>query len=423
MNSATTSLFRRNGSLRTLVCSRLVTSTGTWLAYVALTIDVYARTHSSVWVSGVLLAGFLPTIAVAGLAGSLLDRLPRRTLLVGAELGSALVFVLLPFAPSAAAVVVLALAAGIASAVYFPTVRAVVPSLVEEHELPHANALSQTVANAGLAVGPALAGVLVAASGVGSAYALNAATFLISAALLTRLRLTKRPAAQPADTRGHWHDVLDGLRAFTDSPTLRMVIRVWVLASLGGAAISVGEVFLARDVLHAGTFGFGLLASGSGAGLVAGSILAPRLLARSPVRVCRIGLAVAAAGFAAAALAPNIWSASAFALAGGAGNALLIAAATLLVQREAGEARLGRAFAAFDGAGFVATGIGMSVAGIAIGALGARDAWLVAAGLLAVAALSSLPRRRASEARLPEPRTSVVRARLNWEEETNHALG
>jgi MFS family permease len=404
MNTASSSLLRRNVPFRTLVASRLISSAGTWIAYVALTVDIYARTHSSVWVSGVLLADFLPTILVASLAGSLLDRLPRRTLLVAAELGAALVFGLLPFAPSAAAVVVLALLAGLASAVYYPTVRAVVPSLVDEADLPRANALSQTVANAGLAVGPALAGVLVAASGVGSAYALNAASFVISAALLARVRTTKRPATEQAATgKGHWHDVLDGLRAFTDTPALRMVMRVWLLASVGGAAISVGEVFLARDVLHAGTFGFGLLASGSGAGLVAGSLLAPRLLTGSPARACRIGLAVAAAGFAAAALAPNIWCAAAFVLVGGVGNAVLVSAATLLVQREAGEARLGRAFAAFDGAASLATCIGMSGAGLAVAALGARGAWIAAAGLLAVAALTSLPRRHAVRARLAEP--------------------
>jgi MFS family permease len=404
MNTATASLLRRNAPLRTLVASRLISSAGTWVAYVALTVDVYARTHSSVWVSGVLLADFLPTIVVASLAGSLLDRLPRRSLLVAAELGAALVFVLLPFAPSAAAVVVLAVFAGLASAVYYPTVRAVVPSLVDEADLPRANALSQTVANAGLAVGPAVAGALVAAGGVGSAYALNAVSFVLSAALLTRVRSATRSATEPAaKEQGHWHDVLDGLRTFTDTPALRMVIRVWLLASVGGAAISVGEVFLARDVLHAGTFGFGLLASGSGAGLVAGSLLAPRLLAGPAARVCRIGLAVAASGFAAAALAPNIWSAAAFVLVGGVGNALLVSAATLLVQREAGEARLGRAFAAFDGAASIATCVGMSGAGIAVAALGARGAWLAAAGLLALAALTSLPRRHAVKARRAEP--------------------
>jgi hypothetical protein len=298
--------------------------------------------------------------------------------------------------------VALALAAGVASAVYYPSIRAAIPSIVEAGELPHANALSQTVGNAGLAAGPLAAGLLISASGVDLAYALNAASFVVSGALLARLPANGRPSTAVRE-RDHWHAVTEGLRVFTGSAALRMVLSIWTLASLGGAAINVGEVFIAKQTFHAGTFGFCLLASASGAGLVAGSALAPRLLNGAPGRVCRLGVAVEAAGFAAAALAPNIWVAAGCELVGTIGSAVLLAAATLLVQREAGEAQLGHAFAIFDGAGFIAIGLGMFAAGIAMGALGAQGTWLAAAGLLALAALTSVSRRQAVEIARPEP--------------------
>jgi MFS family permease len=398
LNAATRQLLRRHAPLRALVTSRLVSAAGTWLAYVALTVDVYTRTHSSAWVSAVLLASFLPTVAIAGLAGSLLDRVPRRSLLIGAELGGALVFVLLPFAPSAAAVVGLALLAGLASGIYLPTIRASLPSLVDEDELPQANALSQTVSMAGLAAGPVLAGALVATTGVGLPYLLNAASFVVSAALLTRLPST---AAAVGVERGesHWSSVAAGWRAFSSTPALATVLRLAALASLGGAAISVGEIFLAREAFHAGTFGFGLLASASGVGLVAGSIGAPRLLAAlPPLGACRIALLAATAGFAGAALAPDVWVAAGCVVVGGAGNALLLSAATLLLQREVAGERLGRAFAILDAAGIVAAGIGMSAAGVLIAAVGARGAWLVAAGVMGGAVLSSLRQPKAARA-------------------------
>jgi len=397
-------LLRTNPALRAVVASRLVSSVGTWLAYVALTVDVYTRTHSSVWVSAVLLADFLPTIAVASLAGPWLDRLPRRTLLIGSELAAGLVFVALPFAPDATAIVGLALGAGIASAVFFPTVRAALPSLVDERDLPRANALSQTVASSGMAAGPVLAGLLVASSGVDTAYALNAASFVASAALLAQLPALGQ--ASTGDGGGYWREAAAGLRVCLETPALRMIVRVWVIASLGGAVINVGEIFLARQAFHAGTFGFGLLATAGGTGIAAGSVLASRITADTATAALRIGLAVAALGFGAAALSPNVWTAASCALVAGGGNAVFLAASTLMLQRSAEEAVRGRAFAIFDAAGVTAIAVGMATGGAIVGALGARGAWAAAAGAIAVAGLSSLSRRSVARVPRPEPQPS-----------------
>jgi len=84
---------------------------GTWLAFVALTVDVYDRTHSGPWVSALLIADFLPMIAIGLLFGPLVDRLSRRGLLVAADLARFVVFCALPFATSAGQIVALAAAA------------------------------------------------------------------------------------------------------------------------------------------------------------------------------------------------------------------------------------------------------------------------------------------------------------------------
>src|SRR5438874_8805585 len=94
-------LFKRSPSFGLLLLASLGSGLGTWLAFVALTVDVFDRTHSGPWVSALLIADFLPTIAIGLFFGPLLDRLSRRGLLVAADLARFGVFCALPFATSA----------------------------------------------------------------------------------------------------------------------------------------------------------------------------------------------------------------------------------------------------------------------------------------------------------------------------------
>ena len=139
---------------RYLFVATLGSSLGALLAGIALAIDVKDRTDSGLWVGAVLVVEFLPTIVVGLLLGPLLDRLDRRSLMIGADVVRAAVFAALPFAGSAAAVVGLALVAGLATGFFRPAVFAGVPNLVPEEQLPQANALLQTVENASWARRP-----------------------------------------------------------------------------------------------------------------------------------------------------------------------------------------------------------------------------------------------------------------------------
>ena len=157
---------------------------GTWLAAIALTVDVYDRTHSGEWVSALLVADFLPGIFVGLLLGSLIDRLSRRRLMMGADLVRLGVFCALPFIGSVGAIVAAAAVIGLANGFFVPSVHAGLPNLVAEDELVPANSLFQTADNLSWAVGPLLGGALVALQGPHLAYWLNAATFLGSANII-----------------------------------------------------------------------------------------------------------------------------------------------------------------------------------------------------------------------------------------------
>src|SRR5205823_9281988 len=136
-------LLRRNRGFRLLFVATLGSLLGTWLATIALTVDVYDRTHSGSWVSALLISVFLPTVIVGVAVGPLLDRLSRRSLMIAADLLRAGVFVALPFVSKPGWIVALALLSGLGNAVYRPAVNAGMPNLLEKDELERGNALFQ----------------------------------------------------------------------------------------------------------------------------------------------------------------------------------------------------------------------------------------------------------------------------------------
>src|SRR5438093_12491867 len=94
-------LLRREPSFLRLFLATLGSGAGTWLALVALEVDIFERTHSSGWIAALLIADLLPTFAIGLLAGPLIDRLSRRGLMIGADLARFGAFVALAFTTTA----------------------------------------------------------------------------------------------------------------------------------------------------------------------------------------------------------------------------------------------------------------------------------------------------------------------------------
>jgi MFS family permease len=379
----------RVAGFRLLFLSTLGSSVGTLLAAIALAIDVKDRTNSGLWVGAVLIVEFLPTIVVGLTLGPLLDRLERRSLMVVADLLRAAVFCALPFTSSAAGIVGLALIAGLATGFFRPAVYAGVPNLVSEDELPEANALLQTVENVSWAIGPVLGGILTAAAGPHTAYWINAVSFLVSALLVARIpkRLLQ---SQTALTRGHWRDLADGFVAVLRTRALLAVLAAWGIASLGIGAISLSEVFLAKNTLHAGDFGYGLLYGGIGTGLVFGSWWSSFVIDRIGTRrAYPVALLVMALGFGAGAAAPNIWVAAACCLVGGIGDGAAIVCNALLVQRGAADYLRGRALTLVMSATYALNGAGTVIAGAVLHVTGSRWVWAGGAVSFAIGAVAA----------------------------------
>ena len=396
-------LLRRAADYRRLFVATLASGAGTYLAAVALTVDVFDRTGSGTWVSALLIAEFLPAILIGFLLGPVVDRWSRRRLLIASDLVRLAVFCVLPFAGSATAVVALAFIAGVATGFFRPAVYAGMPNLVEDDDLPTANALLQAVENLAWMIGPIVGGVLLTLQGPELAYWLNALSFLVSALLLVRIP-ARRLQAGEIESRGHWQDLGDGFRLVRRSRALLTVLIVWNVVLLGSAAVNVAEVVLAKVSLDAGDVGFGILVGASGLGLTLGSLAAGALLDRLGIRrTYATVIALMALGYGIGAVSPNLAVAVAGVVLGTFGNGAAVVCNALLVQRGAPDELRGRAFTVIMSSNYVVLGLGMAIAGPLVDAFGARWLWGVASVGFLLASFAAVALARGFEAAVAAP--------------------
>jgi MFS family permease len=398
-------LLRRNTSFRLLFLASLGSGAGTWLAIVALNVDILDRTGSGTWLAALNAAAIVPAALLGLFAGPLVDRLSRKRLMVGSDLLRLLVFAALPFTSSAWAIVLLALVAGVGDAFFRPAVLAGLPNLVDDADLPVANYQLQVAQWGATALGPVIGGALVAASGTGLAYAVNAVSFGLSALLLARIPARMLQSSQPL-SRGHLRDLREGFGVLRGSYPLVVVFVVWNLFMITSAGTNVAEVVLAKETLDAGAFGYGLMWGATGVGLVLGGVVFRTRAGRSiaiayPAAIALLGLAIGVA-----AVSPTIWLAAAAMVPAGIGNGIAVACNVTLVQRGAPDRLRGRAFTAIMSANFLVFGAAMLVAGPLTDVIGARWMWgacAIGLGLTAVVAWAMCRRLRAALVALEPP--------------------
>ena len=259
---------------RRLFAAQTISLWGDTFNSVALVILVYRLTGSGVKVAGMVAFEIVPVLLFGFVAGSVVDRYPRRQVMIGADVARAAVAMLLVFFHSQLVVVYVAAFLLSTFSVFFnPAASAVMPSLVNDDEIVGANsALWSAAVISQIALAP-IAGVLVAVAGPGLAFAINAATFAVSGFLTAKLSEPRHAARAP--TR-HLDDILEGLRVLRTSRFLSVLAGVQGLAALSAGGTSALLVVLAEDRLKVGAGRFGMLIAAIGIG--AGS--APLVLAQ-----------------------------------------------------------------------------------------------------------------------------------------------
>ncbi|MDQ3146997.1 MAG: MFS transporter [Actinomycetota bacterium] len=261
---------------RRLWTAQTLSRWGDIFATVALAVLVFRISGSGIGVAGVVVAEIVPVLLLAPVAGVVVDRLPRRRVMVAADLWRAALAGLLPFVDESV-VPVYAIAFGLsAGAVFFnPASSSLLPELVDEDELVAANSgLWSAAVVSQIALAPA-AGGLVAAWGTGLAFGVNAASFIVSALVLRGLpegRLREQPGC-----RAWWRQAAEGLHLLVSDRLLRVLALAQLLAALSAGATSALLVVLAAEHLGVGPGGFGLLLGAIGVGAALGPLALARL--------------------------------------------------------------------------------------------------------------------------------------------------
>ncbi len=394
----------RYDNFRLLFFATLGSGVGTWMATIALTLDIEQRTDSAWWVSALFIVTFLPSVIVGLVAGPLVDLLSRKRLVVTADVVRLAVFCALPLVGTPIAIILLAAVAGTANSFFRPAVLAGVPNLVSEQDLAGATSLLQATDWLATAVGPILGGAIVAWTSPDVVYWINAVTFLFSALLLLRIPARFLQSEQGI-TRGRWRDLRDGLTTFRQSRPLQIVLVAFGLTMLASGLVNVSEIFLATRSLHAGALGYGLLWTASGAGLVVGSLIMGTIVGRRrPLRVYPLGFVPWAAGITGAAVAPNVWVAALAMAVAGFGNGVTFPMTVLIIQEHTIDRLRGRAFTLVISAHNALLGLAMVAAGALTSAIGARWTFAVAGVLIVTGGLTAFLLARGVRSRAALPR-------------------
>jgi MFS family permease len=348
-------------------------------------------------VGGVLVARLLPTLA-SPLLGVLADRVDRRAILVASDLARAALVLGVAFTRDLVTIYVLAYLMGASRALFDPTVRAAFPSVVGRGDLTRANALIGGTFSASIMIGPALGGLLVAAVGVEAAFALDAATYLVSAALLSRIQL---PGPGTGEDEGFVRELQAGLSYLAGARVPLGIVVGGFLSMLATDLATPAEVFLAKETFGAGDVGYGLLVSLWGVGMVLGSALIAALGDKVNLMAAYFScLFVWALAFAGAGLAPTFGLALGALAVAGAANGVDNAATDTILQKRVPDAFLGRVFSVRllgFGAGEV---LAYPAGGLIVDAFGPRSSYLLAGiataavGFLVLIFIFAVPTKR-----------------------------
>ncbi len=249
---------------------------------------VYRLTDSAFLLGLVAFVGQAPMLLITPFAGVVADRLDRRRILLATQIAmmasaSTLAVLTLTGVVQVWHIVLLALVSGTANAFDVPTRQSFTIEMVGRADLPRAIALNSVMFNAARLVGPAIAGLLVAAVGEGWCVALNAVSYVAVLASLAMMRIERQPAREPSHPLS---DLREGFVYVTTHAQTRTLLLLLASSSLFGTSYVTLMPVFARDVLHGSSDLFGYLMAAVGAGALIGAISVSRLpqevLARVP---------------------------------------------------------------------------------------------------------------------------------------------
>jgi MFS family permease len=390
-------VLRHEPRARWFLLANAQSTIGSGAAIVALMVLAYDRMHSAWAVSLVLLADFLPSMVLGPVFGAAADRWSRRTCAIAADVVRAAAFVGIGVVDSFAATVVLAMVAGIGTALFSPAVLAALPSLAGPDRSAAVTSLYGATRDIGRTLGPLLAAIAFPLIGADDLMIVNGATFAISAVAIALIPFGAGVAERARTSL--MEEAREGLTLTWRIAGVNVVVWASTLVIVFAAMVNVGELLLARK-LGAGAAGFAVLMVAMGLGVVSGSLLGAR---GGPLRELKArylaGIMLVGASLLGLAAAPNYATALVAFFALGLGNGVVNVHERLIFHAAVPERLMGRAFAVLDAVGGWGFALAFIGAGAIIALLGTRAMFAVAGvGALIVWVAAALSLRRVWQA-------------------------
>jgi MFS family permease len=379
----------RRPPFRRLALSYAVNELGDWLGIVALSVLVFELTESAFATTALFLGtGFLPALLTPFLVARS-ERPPPRYVLPTLYAGEAAAFgclALLADHFSLAAVVAVATIDGTLALTARALTRSVAAAMLqEEGELRAGNAVLNIAFTGGAALGPAIAGAVVAAFGVQTALLLDAASFYAIAWILFTGGRLPHAEPEPGQLRER---VRAGILYIRGHVTLRRLLAAEGAAFVFFAAVLPVEVIYAKETLDAGDTGYGLLLGSWGAGMVSGSIVFAALRGAALPTLLFFSTVAVGVGYLLMAAAPDLALACAAAALGGAGNGVQWVALVSAVQDLTKPTMQARVMSVLESSGAAMPGLGFVLGGLIATLIGTRATFLAAGlGVLAIVAI------------------------------------
>src|SRR5919109_224880 len=405
-----------NPGLRRIELAWAASILGTW-AY-GIAVVVYAYEHGGATAVGVVgLARWVAAAIASPFAALLGDRYDRRAVMVASDVGRALLIggaaaVVLSHGP-AVAVYVIAGLVGVAATPFHPASAALTPTLATSpEELTAANVAASSIEIVGIFGGPALGGLLLAATGAATVFLVTCGLLLWSALLISRIK----PVSAPEEAKPEPGSVVDELRAgfrtIGRERRLRLLVGLFSAQTFVDGMLNVLIVVVALKLLDTGRAGVGFLNSAVGiGGLIGARPAAGGVWGRRLAGDFGVGIFIWGVPPALVAVWPN--QAFALVLLGlvGIGNTLVDVSGMTLLQRAAPEDVLARVFGVLESLLLFTTALGALAAPFLLDWLGTRGALIVAGGLLPLLVVPAWPRLIAIDraAHVPFERVQLLR--------------
>jgi MFS family permease len=342
----------RNRNFRLFVAGQIISLIGTWMQTVAESWLVYRLTGSSLLLGSVGFASQFPVFLVAPLGGIVADRKNRHRIIIMTQAASmilalAYAFLTITHRINVPLIFVLAALLGIVNAFDIPTRQAFLVDMVGREDLMNAIALNSSMFNGARIVGPAVAGVLVAAIGEGWCFFANGVSYI---AVIAGLLMMNVECRQRGKTQGTpLEDIREGFEYVFHTMPVRALMLLLGVVSLVGMPYAVLMPVFADKILHGGARGLGILMTFSGVGALCGAL---SLALRSGLKGLGKWVALATAGFGLGLIlfsfSRNFWLSAAILILVGFSMMTQMASSNTLIQSMVPDHLRGRVMAVYS---------------------------------------------------------------------------